>query len=39
LLSYTFDKARFKFGGNHQLILEVTDFKGNTSTYKTNFNK
>jgi len=39
LLSYTFDKARFKFGGNHQLNLEVTDFKGNTSTYKTNFNK
>jgi len=39
LLSYTFDKTRFKFGGNHQLILEVTDFKGNTSTYKTNFNK
>jgi hypothetical protein len=39
LLTYTFDKTRFKFGGNHQLILEVTDFKGNTSTYKTNFNK
>jgi len=39
LLSYTFDKTRFKFVGNHQLILEVTDFKGNTSTYKTNFNK
>ena len=39
LLSYTFDKTRFKFGGNHQLNLEVTDFKGNTSTYKTNFTK
>jgi len=39
LLTYTFDKARFKFGGTHQLNLEVTDFKGNTSTYKTNFNK
>ncbi len=39
LLSYTFDKTRMKFGGSHQLILEVTDFKGNTSTYKTNFNK
>jgi len=39
LLSYTFDKTRFKFGGSHQLNLEVTDFKGNTSTYKTNFNK
>jgi len=39
LLSYSFDKTRFKFGGNHQLILEVTDFKGNTNTYKTNFNK
>jgi hypothetical protein len=39
LLSYTFDKKRMKFGGSHQLILEVSDFKGNTSTYKTNFNK
>jgi len=39
LLSYTFDKTRFKFGGSHQLNLEVTDFKGNTSTYKTNFNR
>ena len=39
LLSYTFDKKRFKFGGNHQLVLEVTDFKGNSNTYKTNFNK
>lgn len=39
LLSYSFDKTRFKFGGSHQLNLEVTDFKGNTSTYKTNFNK
>lgn len=39
LLSYTFDKKRFNFGGTHQLILEVTDFKGNTSTYTTNFKK
>lgn len=39
LLTYTFDKTRFRFGGNHQLNLEVTDFKGNTSTYKTNFNR
>lgn len=39
LLSYTFDKKRFQFGKNHSLILEVIDFKGNTSTYKANFNK
>ncbi len=39
LLSYTFDKKRFNFGGTHQLILEVTDFKGNTGTYKTTFKK
>lgn len=39
LLTYTFDKTRFKFGGNHELNLEVTDFKGNSSTYKTNFTK
>lgn len=39
LLSYTFDKERFEFNKNHNLILEVTDFKGNTATYKTNFHK
>jgi len=39
LLSYSFDKARMKFGENHELKLEVTDYKGNTSTYKTNFTK
>jgi len=39
LLSYTFDKARFQFSKNHSLNLEVTDYKGNTSTYKANFYK
>jgi hypothetical protein len=39
LISYTFDKKRFLFGKNHQLNLEVTDYKGNTSTYKANFFK
>ncbi|MEI8112788.1 MAG: M23 family metallopeptidase [Bacteroidia bacterium] len=39
LLSYTFDKARFQFNKNHSLVLEVTDFKGNASTYKANFHK
>lgn len=39
LLNYTFDKERFEFNKDHHLILEVTDFKGNTSTYKTNFHK
>lgn len=39
LLSYTFDKKRLNFGKEHQLILEVSDFKGNTSTYKSSFRK
>ncbi len=39
LISYTFDKKRFQFGKNHKLELEVSDFKGNTSTYKANFYK
>ena len=39
LLSYTFDKARFQPNKKHSLILEVTDYKGNTSTYKANFFK
>ena len=39
LISYTFDKKRFQFGQNHDLNLEATDFKGNTSTYKANFYK
>lgn len=39
LLSYAFDKTRMKFGTNHELKLDVTDNKGNTSTYKTNFHK
>ena len=39
LLSYTFDKTRFQFNKNHSLILVVTDFKGNASTYKANFHK
>ena len=39
LLSYTFDKKRFQFNKNHTLNLEVTDYKGNKSTYKANFYK
>ena len=39
LISYTFDKSRIQFGKNHVLNLEVTDYKGNTSTYKANFYK
>ena len=39
LISYTFDKTRFQFGKNHILNLEVSDYKGNSSTYKTNFYK
>jgi len=39
LLSYTFDKKRFQYNKSHSLNLEVTDFKGNKSTYKANFYK
>jgi hypothetical protein len=39
LISYTFDKGRLAFGKKHVLHLEVTDFKGNTSTYNANFYK
>jgi len=39
LLSYTFDKKRFQFNKNHTLNLEISDYKGNTKTYKTNFFK
>jgi hypothetical protein len=39
LLSYTFDKKRFQFNIKHSLNLEVVDYKGNSSTYKTNFQK
>ncbi len=39
LISYTFDKKRFQFNKKHTLSLEVSDFKGNTSTYSTNFYK
>lgn len=39
LITYTFDKGRLQFGKTHALNLEVTDFKGNTSTYKANFYK
>lgn len=39
LLSYTFDKERFEFDKDHKLILEVSDFKQNTSTYQVNFRR
>jgi hypothetical protein len=39
LISYSFDKTRFSFNKKHTLIFEVTDYKGNTSTYKANFYK
>lgn len=39
LLSYVFDKKRFQFNKKHTLNLEVTDYKANRSTYKTNFYK
>lgn len=39
LISYTFDKGRLQFGISHKLVLQVTDFKGNMSTYSANFYK
>ena len=39
LLIYSFDKERFEFNKDHKLVLEVTDFKGNTSKYLVNFRK
>jgi len=39
LLTYVFDKKRFQFNKKHILNLEVTDYKANKSTYKTNFFK
>lgn len=39
LLTYVFDKERFELNREHQLVLDVTDFKGNTGTYKVNFRK
>jgi hypothetical protein len=39
LITYTFDKSRLEFNKDHDLNLEVTDFKENTSTYKTKFRK
>jgi len=38
-LSYTFDKERFKFGKNHVILLEASDYKHNKTTYKANFYK
>lgn len=39
LITYVFDKKRFRYNKNHEINLEVTDFKGNRSTYKANFYK
>ena len=39
LLSYTFDKSRFEFNKQHQLVLEVSDIKNNTTLYEATFTK
>lgn len=39
LISYVFDKKRIQLGKKHKLEFSVTDYKGNTSTYKTNIFK
>ncbi|MFA5328298.1 MAG: M23 family metallopeptidase [Prolixibacteraceae bacterium] len=39
LISYSFDKIRMEFGKSHELVFEVVDYKGNSSTYKAKFYK
>ncbi len=39
LITHTFNKNRFELNKNHQLILTVSDYKGNTSTYEATFRK
>ncbi len=39
LISYSFDKTRMEFGKSHELVFEVVDYKGNSSTYKAKFYK
>lgn len=39
LISYAFDNTRLLMGKKHELNLEVSDFKGNTSAYHATFVK
>jgi len=39
LITYKFDRERFDFGKKHELILNVTDAKGNRSVFKSGFYK
>lgn len=37
LITHYFDKTRFELGKQHELVLEVVDYKGNVSVYKASF--
>lgn len=39
MLFYKFDASRMKFGGKHTLILKVSDDRGNSTEYTTEFLK
>jgi len=39
LLSYVFDKSRFEFKKQHQLVLEVMDMNDNVTRYEATFTK
>ena len=38
-IRYVFDKNRFETNKNHQLVLKVTDTRGNTAVYEATFRK
>ncbi|MCK3686143.1 M23 family metallopeptidase [Maribellus sp. YY47] len=37
LITHYFDKSRFEFGKQHELVLEVVDYAENVSVYKAGF--
>ncbi|NOR74793.1 MAG: hypothetical protein GQ525_06505 [Draconibacterium sp.] len=39
LITHKFDKTRFTFDKKHQLVLKITDYKGNKNTYEATFYK
>lgn len=39
LITHSFDKKRFEFNKKHNIVLKVSDYKGNTSTYEATFRK
>ena len=39
MITHKFDKSRFIFDRKHQLLLKITDYKGNNNTYEATFYK